>query len=147
MYSFENSVFTEIEHTADIGIQASGRNREELFANLAFGMLHLLVENVGSPANKTLGIQLAEPSLEDLIVSWLSEIDYQFQVRFFFPHFIDYMSITEKGRSYFLQARLRGSRKINTDFFIKTEIKAVTYHHLVYTENDNDLTAKVIFDI
>jgi SHS2 domain-containing protein len=147
MFHFDKSVSKEIEHTADVGIQASGCNEEELFANLAFGMLHLMVEYIEPLTDKILTIRLEEPSVEDLIVSWLSEINYQFQVRSFIPYFIEKLIIREKKNAHFLEARLSGPDKINTSQSVKMEIKAVTYHQLFYRETDDGLTAQVIFDI
>lgn len=66
-----------LEHTADIGIRAWGRTLEEAFANMAMGMMSLII-----PEHKLVlerdkrRVRASATDLEGLLVSWLEELVY-----------------------------------------------------------------------
>ena len=76
MYSRQKSLFREIEHTADTGIIAEGTSLESMFASAAFGYYSILYDDFHDNRQKKKEISLREPAREDLLVSWLSELNY-----------------------------------------------------------------------
>jgi SHS2 domain-containing protein len=142
-----NARFEEIEHTADVGIKSSACSLPELFANMAYGMYYLIFGSLSPKAIKTQFLQITGASLEDLLVNWLSELNYLFAVRHFVSSVFSEIAITENGKAYVLNARLSGEDVRKYTDHVKTEIKAVTWHQLYVKKSKTDYTASVIFDI
>ena len=147
MYNFDKNSFREIDHTADIGIEVTGINLPELFANALFGMTHILFgDHKPEPVN-TIQISLTEPSLPDLLVSWLSEMNYQIGVKFFLVSEISMIEIQQEDNGFQLTAQIVGDESRRFSGQMETEIKAVTYHQLLVEEKETGWFARIIFDI
>ena len=67
-----------IDHTADIGIKAYGKGLKDLFINAAWGMFTILADLKNVQARESLEIKLEAPNVEELFLSWLSELLYQY---------------------------------------------------------------------
>jgi SHS2 domain-containing protein len=143
----QNARFEEIEHTADVGIKGSAPSLPELFANFAFGMYHLIVGSLSPKAEKTKFLQITGTTFEDLLVNWLSELNYLFVVHHFISAVFSDLFITEKGAVYVLNTKLSGEDVRKYKDLIKTEIKAVTWHQLYLKETGTGYHAQVIFDV
>src|SRR3954466_13347656 len=75
--------FREIEHTADLGIEAEGETAAELFTAAAEGLYSLIVDPAGIAAKEEISIGVAGESWEDLLQAWLSELLAAFNLRGF----------------------------------------------------------------
>ena len=147
MYFYNPDRFSEIDHTADIGLQAEGESLNELFANLAFGMIRIISGEREYQPNISLHIELLEKSESDLIISWLSEINYYLNVHQFLPLIFKQIHIQKSDNGLQLKAELSGINILNNSVEITTEIKAVTYHQLKFEKNNDGYVSQVIFDI
>jgi len=147
IYTLETSRFNEIEHTADIGLSGEGETLPALFASLAFGMLQIITKVHRQADEIRRQITFDEPSVDDLLIRWLSEINYLMQVNHFLPSSIPDLKIDETPDAFLLRACLHGSDSSAFPDMIEKEIKAVTYHQLAVTNQDKCYTARVIFDI
>jgi len=147
MFTKDTSKFEEIEHTADIGILASGESLPELFANLAFGMLHLITGQTENQIIIKRTIKTEGPSLIDLIVGWLSEINYLLTVNHYLINGIEIRGIDQTFGNFVLSATVYGQDSTPIESNFNTEIKAVTYHKLVCEKKDDEYVGQVIFDI
>ena len=141
------SKFEEIEHTADVGILASGDSLPELFANLAFGMLHVITGPVEDHLIINRTIKTEAPSLTDLMVGWLSEINYLLSVNHYLISGIEIKSIDQTFGNFILSANIYGQDSTPLEPNFNTEIKAVTYHQLMCEKKDDEYVGRVIFDI
>ncbi|MGE5594009.1 MAG: archease [Betaproteobacteria bacterium] len=66
-----------LEHTADIGIRAWGRTLEEAFANMAMGMMSLIIPKRGLVLERDKRrVEACAADLEGLLVAWLEEFVY-----------------------------------------------------------------------
>ena len=63
-----------IEHTADVGIKAYGKNISEAFANAAKGMFDIITDNSEIESIGEYEIHMQAHDLEQLLVDWLSEL-------------------------------------------------------------------------
>jgi SHS2 domain-containing protein len=147
MYIKDISKFEELEHTADIGIMASGDTLPELFANLAFGMLHIITGQTNDQLILIRDVKIEGPSLNDLIVGWLSEINYLLTVHKYLTNGIEIQSIDQTFGNFILSAQLYGQDSTTIESSFKTEIKAVTYHKLLCEKQDEEYVGQVFFDI
>ncbi len=136
------SGFQLIDHTADAGIIAEGRDMQEAFANAAAGMLSLFVEPADVREVKHRNVEVAAFDTEGLLVAWLNELIYLFDAEGFISKRVD---ITRLDATR-LKARIYGEKVDSSRHRLKTGVKAATYHRLKIWQNDRT-RAQVIFDV
>ena len=147
MYTKNITKFEEIEHTADTGLLACGDTLPELLANLAFGMLHIITGDIDDQPIIKRKIKVEGRSLTDIIVGWLSEINYLLSVDHYLPTGIEINSIDQTLGNFILSSDLYGRDSTLIEPSFNTEIKAVTYHKLLCEKRDDEYIGQVIFDI
>jgi SHS2 domain-containing protein len=132
-----------IEHTADIGIRAYGRDLKELFANAAYGCFEVLADLDNVRLLESVDLTLEAENLEELLVSWLRELLYKCDsLQILFKDF--QIKRLEQNR---IDATARGERLHPQRHRFKAEIKAVTYHELKIEKIAGVWTVQVIFDV
>jgi SHS2 domain-containing protein len=134
--------FEIIDHTADIGIAAYGADLKEAFANAAYALFSLMtdLEDVGDALCHDVGVTAGDR--EDLLVAWLNELIYLFEVeKVLFKRF-EIGELTETR----LKASCFGEKIDPERHKIKTAVKAATYHMLKVDEGDG-FRVQVLFDI
>ena len=133
-----------IEHTADIGVRAWGRTREELYAHMAEGMFSLLVSPEEVREREALAVEARGEGEEGLLVAWLKELLYLFDTR----HFLGRSFRITRLEPDRIEAQVSGEKLDETRHSLGREVKAVTYCELAVTRQpDGTWTAQVIFDI
>src|SRR5207247_4875654 len=68
--------YEEIEHTADVGIRAYGRDLDELFVNAAEGMFSLIADLSEVKPVGEIEVRLQGDDLPTLFLRWLGELLY-----------------------------------------------------------------------
>ncbi|MCD6331367.1 MAG: archease [Thermoplasmata archaeon] len=135
-------MFKIIEHTADIGIEAYGKNLEEAFENAAKGMFAIITNNGKIESKIERKVEIPHEGDEELLlVDWLSELLYIHDVEnLVFGEFK--VKINDKliGHAY-------GEKYDRQKHGYGMQIKAVTYHMLEIKRNKKGVTIKVLFDI
>ncbi len=134
--------FEIIEHTADIGVRAFGKDTAELFSNAATGMFSLITDLEKVEEKEAFKISAQGRNREELMVNWLNELLYRFAVDQIIPSEYNILQISESG----LNAKVKGERYDNSRHVIEREIKAATYHQL-QVEKKSCWEARIIFDI
>ena len=134
--------FEIIDHTADAGIVAYGSNLEEAFANAARGMFSLICDIEGLRDKVYREINIEAPDQEALLVGWLNELLYLFDVDKMIFHRFDIMEL-EQNRLY---AKAWGENIDRSRHKLKTEVKAATYHSLKI-DKGNGYRVQVILDL
>lgn len=131
------------DHTADIGMEVTGATLPELFANAAQGLYDLLgVLDAEAAGELDDDMALRGADVEELFVSWLSELLYRFTTEgVVFPE----CEVTLEDDV--LQAHVRGGVLSRADRRPVREIKAATYHSLEVTETEDGWEARVVFDV
>lgn len=130
-----------IEHTADIGLRACGKNLAEAFSNAAYGMFSLITDLRKVRQRESREIIIAEKSPEDLLFEWLNYLIYLFDAEQMVFKKFDILEFD----GYKLRAICRGEKVDPSRHVIKTGIKAATYHMLRVDPEKNQV--QVIFDI
>jgi SHS2 domain-containing protein len=133
------------DHTADIGIEISGKTRKELFANGVAALFDIMLEqNSGNGETPTAqNIVVEGNDLEDLLVNFLREALYLFNGRHWV---ITGCHLSELTRQRIV-AQLSGQPYDPQKHEIKTDIKAITYHGLSIKKTKTAWKARVIFDV
>ena len=129
-----------LEHTADIGIIAYGKNPEAVFINAATGMFDIIADTRRIKPREKIEIHEKADSFDELLLQWLRELLYQYSVSGIIPKefTINKLDSTE------IKATARGDKAAPA---LKAEIKAVTYHELEFRQIATGYQAKVIFDV
>ena len=135
--------FEIIEHGADIGIKAYGASIEETFANAALGLFSLIVdlEDIEESLHRELVVTAGDR--ESLLVSWLNELIYRFDVEYMLFKRIEIGYLAENE----IRALCYGERVEPSRHKLKMGIKAATYHMLSIDRDDNSYKAQVILDV
>ncbi|MBN2074987.1 MAG: archease [Dehalococcoidales bacterium] len=134
--------FEILDHTADIGIIAYGDDMQKAFENAALGMFSLITDLISIENNQTRKIDIDAPDSESLLVNWLNELIYLFDVENLIFSKFDILRLDVST----LSAIAYGERVDLSKHEIKTGIKAATYHMLKIDENDL-CRVQVLFDI
>ncbi|TYO99337.1 SHS2 domain-containing protein [Geothermobacter ehrlichii] len=132
-----------LEHTADMGIEAEGESLAELFVETGRGLRQMITgETVGS-VSEEITVEITGGDREELLVNWLNEILYLFEIRGFFPA---EFAIDEMDETH-LRVRVGGERFDPARHPVEREVKAATYHQLVVEERDGTWRARVYVDL
>ena len=133
-----------VEHTADIGVKAYGRSREELFAHMAEGMFSLILPLEEVHPRQSVTVRAEGEGDERLLVAWLRELLYLFDTR----HFLAKSFHIHRLESNQIEAAVSGEPWDEERHQLDKELKAVTYCDLAVSKNpDGTWSAQVIFDI
>jgi SHS2 domain-containing protein len=135
--------FTLLEHTADIGVVATGQTLGEALAWVAKGMLSIIYDLDTVAPRDCLPVSVASRDREALVVDWLNELLYQYEAAGFI--FRECQVSLEEGETR-LQARCWGESLDPTRHRILTAVKAATYHQLEVT-HDGQWRIQVILDV
>ena len=135
--------FESFEVTADEGLRAWGGSMEEAFVNAARGMLDLIVDSKGLRALESRGIRVKGKDREALLVAWLSELLYLFEVEGFLPVEYEIVSLDDQQ----LEAKVRGDILDPARHSVKGLVKAATYHLLEVKEVGGKWQVQVVLDV
>ncbi len=136
-------MFEMIEHTADIGIRAWGRNCREAYANIARGMLSLMADKESVRFETTAQIEVTGSDAVELLVAWLHEILYRFDAH---GEVFGEVEISEFSE-WRIKAILRGESFDPARHHGELEIKAVTWHGARVDKEDDRWVAEIILDV
>ena len=135
--------FEIIEHTADIGIKAYGKNLAECFENAAKGMFAIITDNSKIDSIGEYRIELKSNTLEELLVDWLSELLFlNSAYNLVFGEFK--VNLDEEDAK--LSADVFGEEYKREKHGYGVEIKAVTYH-MLEIKKGSPCEVQVLFDI
>jgi SHS2 domain-containing protein len=135
--------FELLEHTADVGVIATGDSLAEALAWAARGMFSVIVEPDSVVSVSSLEVSVSSPDQEALVVDWLNELLYRYEAEGFLPgEFL--VSVDETGTS--LEAQCLGEPFDPERHHILTSVKAATYHELMVTHNQQ-WQIRVILDV
>jgi len=135
--------FEIIDHTADVGIVANGADVEELFSNAALALFSLMTEPESVEEKLRLDLMVSAEGRDSLLVEWLNELIYVFDVKHILFRRFDIGSLTP----HHLEARCYGENFDPGKHRIKVGVKAATYHMLKLDRNGDGYRAQVILDV
>lgn len=134
--------FREIDHSGDVGIEATGADFATLLANVTRGLFALQYRGrVGNAVERT--IEVSSQSQADVVVDWLSEVIAVSGTRGELYSDVEVREASDGGA----RGVLRGERFDEERHEPRFDVKAVTYHELDVTHDDRGWRARVIFDL
>ncbi|MBN2093510.1 archease [candidate division KSB1 bacterium] len=132
-----------IEHTGDIGIQVFGTSLERLFENAGFALFDIMTDIQKIQPVVNYEIEVTGNDIEELLVNWLSELNFIFQTQYILFREFKVLEMNEKN----LKAIVIGEIRDPVKHPVRMEIKAVTFHQLKIEETNDGWHGWVIFDI
>ena len=135
--------FEIIDHTADVGIIAYGADVKDLFSNAALALFSLITELESIEEKLHFDLKVSSEDRDSLLVEWLNEFIYLFDVEHILFNRFDIESLTHNQ----LKAVCYGETFDPVKHKIKMGIKAATYHMLKLDKNGGGYKAQIIFDI
>jgi SHS2 domain-containing protein len=137
------TAFEIIEHTADIGIIAYGTDVKELFSNAALALFSLITDHESVEEKSHVDLRVSGEDRDSLLVEWLNELIYFFDVKHILLNRFDIKSLTHDE----LEATCYGEQFDPMKHKIRLGPKAATYHSLRLDKNDAGYRAQIILDI
>jgi len=138
------------DHTADVGADIEAPTRDALFAESLRAFTDTLTPldrlDCAGGAQVEREITLEADSLDDLMVAWLEELLFLFEVESLLFSGAD-VRVEERPLGFGLRATVRGERHDPERHPLKVLIKGVTYHELTVEKTAEGWRARVIFDI
>ena len=135
--------FTLVEHTADVGIVATGATIEEAFSWLAKGMFSIIAELDDIAQEESRDVEVTSSDQAALAVDWLNELLYKYEAEGFLPK--EFSVVVDEAHTS-LRARCLGEPVDLEKHRILTMVKAATYHGLELS-HDSNWRIQVILDV
>ncbi|MCM8798836.1 MAG: archease [Candidatus Omnitrophica bacterium] len=132
-----------IAHTADLGIKAYGKTREELFLNCAYAMFSLITDLETISLVDKIIIEKTADNQNELLINWLRGLHSSYAVDNYLLRNFQMIKLNEN-----LVVGLGEGEKFDPQrHILKKEIKAVTYHQVEIKKEGNFYTVQIIFDV
>jgi SHS2 domain-containing protein len=135
--------FRILEHPADIGFEAFGPTCEEVFANAARALFHLILDLDSVEPRTEVAVQVEGSDPASLLVNWLSELLYLNDAKGWLFSEFEVERLDDRS----LTARARGEKFECTRHRAKLQVKAITYHQLALERTAEGWQARVYVDI
>lgn len=162
-----------INHTADLGIEVYGEGLQELFSNAGFALFDIMtdISKVKETTKKVITVEGND--LEQLMVNWLNELLYLYDVEGMLFKGFDVQEVESKkviraeviGPSegkiiknsltntlplvtrHYLKALIAGECYDPDRHVIETAVKAATYHQIQVVKENDRWRARIIIDL
>jgi SHS2 domain-containing protein len=132
-----------LDHTADLGAVFYGENPQGVFVSAGLALFDLMVDHLPADGPRSVRIDIEGTDPADVMVRYLGELLYLFQVQRLVAGVISVLS-WENNR---LAVNVRGEDHDPARHGQKHEIKAATYHQAVFEPWDGRWRARVVFDL
>ncbi len=148
----ERPHYTEIDHTADVGIELRSHDLVSAFEHTAACMFDLIcrLDEIGSGWSRRVTVVGRRGDLEHLMVRWLSELLYLFTSSRILLSRFTIEELDVEGRGGMSESRIvalvHGERMDEDRHNVRVEIKAPTYHSLRIEETPEGWVVRIIFD-
>ena len=141
--------YTEIEHTADIGVEVYGPTLEELFVNAGYALFNTIIDAGTIESTVTRTVTVAGDTIEMLFMNWLRELLYLFSVEqeVYNTFRVRITDQQDTSGMLSLEADIVGEPLDFKKHRFETEIKAITYHQFTVAHHAGRWQATVIFDV
>ena len=134
--------FSEVDHSGDVGIEATGRSFGELVENATRGLFGLMYRGTVTPAIER-AVRGEGATADDILVDWLGEVITLAGVN---GELYGEVAVTSVGPNR-IEGVLRGEATDADRHDLRFDVKAATYHGLKVEEAEDGFRARVIFDL
>jgi SHS2 domain-containing protein len=131
-----------LSHTADTGIIVHGATLRELFENAAFAMFDLMFGIGGLEGKDRVQIEVMAPSVEDLMVEWLSTLLFEAETGDLALGSFEIETLDTRRLAGWAIGIPSADLELSGP-----PIKAVTYHELSIDKTPGGYSARIVFDV
>ena len=140
--------FTEISHTADIGLEVWADSYSNLFRYAMYGYYKLVLPGeYSSGESRRFSFFESDSGYENLLISFLSEINFKLMVEKQVVNPVESIKINKMENTDQLEVTGFIHTLQYPEESIEIEIKAVTYHQVNIVEENGIYRTKIFFDI
>ena len=136
-----------LDHTADAGAEVTAADREGLFVEALRALTDCITEVERVRPLRLQAVAVAAVDLELLLVEWLGEALYRFEVDGFLAAGAEVRISGDAAAGLRLVGELLGEAHDPDRHPHKVAVKAVTYHGLAVGRGGAGWRARLIFDI
>jgi SHS2 domain-containing protein len=138
--------YKQIDHTADIAVEIIGDNHEDLLITAANCWREIVFgkRKFSKKLKKT--IRIGANTIEDLIVEFLSELNFLFNVKKWIGSTVLNLKLTVSDSGFLMTAKVAGENFIENKHPVENEIKAVTFHKMQVKKTGPYLQTLIVFD-
>ena len=137
-----------LEHTADKGLAVEAESLPDLFETAARGLFRLMIDPDRYPPTEYVVIELHAPDLEVLMVKWLNELLYHFEVHHRLFSRYEGIELRESDGRWHLTAQAHycpiEPQQLEWE---GAPVKSVTYHGLRLEQDSERWRLRVFVDV
>jgi len=131
------------DHTADVGVEATGDALGAVFAALGDGLAAAQCDEIPADVGERFSVSVRAEGREALLFDYLDQLIYERDVRSVLP--VDNeASVGRDGEAWVVDGTARGVPLSRVE---AREVKAVTYSEMRLEETDEGWEAYVVFDV
>jgi len=139
--------FLEEIGTADIALEAVGRDLPELFRDAADATMNVMIDNLDAiEPRETRNIELSNDKIDMLLFDFLQELIYFKDAERLLLRTRE-VRIDERDQKCFLKAEAAGEPLDAARHHQRADVKAVTLHDFSVEKEDGGWKARVLLDI
>ena len=135
--------FKILDHPADLGIEATGKDLKEAFEQAAVALMSIILDLSTIEDRESRIVDLSATDHEHLLVKWLAELLYLYDGQ----HFVAKGFRIEDLTPTRLTAAVSGEILDLARHATKLDVKAITYHQLSVLQTDEGARIRVFLDI
>jgi SHS2 domain-containing protein len=134
-------------HIADAKFRAYGSTLEEAFENAALALFNVMINTSGLGVCESREIEIGSPDIKRLLVEWLCELLYLFEVDGIIFSEFKIISIEKTADGFSLKGKASGEPIDLSRHNFDTQVKAVTFHDLqVESDKTGRFCVQVVVD-
>ncbi|MCX9085617.1 MAG: archease [Candidatus Methanoperedens sp.] len=122
--------FEFLYHIADAKFKAYGKTLKEAYENAATAMFNVMIDTSGLSMSESRDVEVRSPDIQGLLVEWLSELLYLFEVDGIIFSEFKINSIEKEEDGFLLKGKASGEPIDLLRHHFDTQVKAVTFHDL-----------------
>ena len=138
--------YTFVDHTADAAVDLTAGTLETLFSYAAQALTDTITELSSVAPSVTQSVTLESGSVEELLVDFLNELLYRFEVQNMLVSDAT-VRLREANRRWYLDASIGGEPFDPARHPSRVLVKSATYYGLHVTHESGTWRARIVFDI
>lgn len=132
-----------LNRSSDLVVKVSGKTQAELFANSAFALFDLITDIEKVQMQDRLPLEVEGVNGDDLMVNWMRELLYLFQVS---GYLLKEFQVHETKENY-VRGEVIGEKFDPDRHEIQRDIRSVVTHQCRMEKTGDQWTAQVMFEL
>ncbi len=131
-----------LEHTADTGFEVEGDTKENVIAGAVTALVSMITDETSIQESIERTVHTEGDDWAQAIVRYLNEVLYMIDGDGFLPA----RAVVEIPSSFTIDSTLYGEER-SSDHMQRNDVKAITYHQILFTEAGAGFRLRVFVDI